>query len=140
MLGKHNMKMALPAYIPTLHSHSTGNHTRVDNVFCSEGILEAVVKCNMDDTTCPVKTDHYPIVTRINIHAPRVTEAPRRNFRLANWTELVKTLKENLANMPPPTEITNIPDFDESLKELNDAIQDAINKHVKMSKPSPYSK
>jgi Endonuclease-reverse transcriptase len=30
MLGRHNMKMALQAYIPTLWAHSTGNHTRVD--------------------------------------------------------------------------------------------------------------
>jgi len=36
MLGRHNMKMALPAYTPTLQSHSTGNHTRVDNIFCTQ--------------------------------------------------------------------------------------------------------
>jgi exonuclease III len=69
--------MALPAYIPTLQSHSTGNHTRVDNVFCSEGLLDAIVKCNTDDMSHPVKMDHYPIVTRIDIHAPRAAETPR---------------------------------------------------------------
>jgi predicted transcriptional regulator len=54
--------------------------------------------------------------------------------------ELVKTLKESLANLPPPTEIKNIQAFDEKLKTLNNVIQDTINKHVEKAKPSPYSK
>ena len=54
--------------------------------------------------------------------------------------ELVKTLKENLTNLPLPTEIPSIQNFDKKLKMLNEAIQDAINKNVELSKPSPYSK
>jgi hypothetical protein len=57
-----------------------------------------------------------------------------------NWTELVKTVRENLTNIPPPTEIESIQEFDTALKNLNRAIQDAIEKHVKLTKPSPYSK
>jgi len=49
-------------------------------------------------------------------------------------------LKENLANLPPPTEIPSILDFDEKLKMLNKVIQDTINKNMELSKPSPYSK
>jgi len=49
-------------------------------------------------------------------------------------------LKENLTNLPPPTEIPSIPNFDEKLKTLNEVIQDTINKNVELSKPSPYSK
>jgi hypothetical protein len=56
-----------------------------------------------------------------------------------DWPELVKTLKTNLANILPPTEIENIPEFDTKLKLLDEAIQDAISKHVKLIKPSPYS-
>jgi hypothetical protein len=40
MLGRHNMKMMLPPFIPTLKSHSTGNHTRVDDVFCNEELVD----------------------------------------------------------------------------------------------------
>ena len=65
------MKMALPAYIPTLQSHSMGNHTRVDNVFCTEDLLDTIIKCNTDNVACPVKTDHYPIVTQLDIYAPK---------------------------------------------------------------------
>jgi hypothetical protein len=134
------MKMTLPPFIPTLRSHSTGNHTRVDNVFCTENLVDAIIKCNTEDATRPVKTDHYPIVTQIDIYAPKTEWKPRYNFRMADWPELVKTLKANLANIPPPTEIESTQEFDDRLKTLNETIQDAIKKHVKMTKPSPYSK
>ena len=49
-------------------------------------------------------------------------------------------LKENLANLPAPTEIADIQDFELRLKKLNEAIQNAIKKHVKLMKPSPYPK
>jgi hypothetical protein len=120
MLGRHNMKMALPAFIPTLRSHSTGNHMRVDNLFCTENLMDAIIKCNTDDTARPIKTDHYPIITLIDIHAPKTTWEARQNFCRANWTELGKTLKANLANLPTPTEIENIEAFDNKLKALND--------------------
>jgi len=116
------MKMALPAYTPTLQAHSTKNHTRVDNVFCSTDLLNVIVKCDTDDESHPVKMNHYPIVTQIDICAPRIKITPRQNFRQVNWTELVKTLKENLANLPPPTEIPSIQSFDKKLKALNEAI------------------
>ncbi|KAF8237143.1 hypothetical protein L208DRAFT_1518974 [Tricholoma matsutake] len=48
MLGRHNMKMVLPPYIPTLCSHSTSNHTQVNNLFCTEGLMDA---CNTEDAT-----------------------------------------------------------------------------------------
>jgi Endonuclease-reverse transcriptase len=140
MLGHHNMKMALPALIPTLKSHSTGNLTRVDNVFCTEDLADAVIKCDTDEAARPIKTDHYPIITQLNIYAPKQAWEPRRNFRTADWPKLVKTLKENLANISPPTEINSIEEFDIKLKDINDAVQNAVGKHVKLTKPSPYAK
>jgi hypothetical protein len=140
MLGRHNMKMALPPFTPTLCAHNSGNFTRVDNVFCTESIMDAIIKCDTDEATRPVKTDHFPIITQIDIHAPKATWTPRRNFRLADWPELIKTLNENLANIPVPTEIHDINTFNQKLEALNGAIQSAIEKHVKLTTPSPYSK
>jgi hypothetical protein len=102
--------------------------------------MDAIIKCKTDNVTRPVKTDHFPIVTQFNIHATRTTWEPRHNYSLTDWTEFAKTLKENLANMSPPTGIKSIQDFNAMLKNLNEAIQDATEKHVKMTKPSPYSK
>ena len=140
MLGRHDMKMALPAFLPTLRAHNTGNLTRVDNVFCTESIMDAIIRCNTDSATRPIKTDHFPIITQIDIHAPKATWTPRRNFRLADWPELLKTLNENLANLPLPTEIHTINSFNQRLDTLSEAIQDAVERHVKLTTPTPYSK
>jgi 23S rRNA pseudoU1915 N3-methylase RlmH len=59
---------------------------------------------------------------------------------MANWNKPVKTLKVNLANLSEPTEIEDIHTFKSKLKKLNEAVQDAIEKHIKLTKPSPYSK
>jgi hypothetical protein len=134
------MKMTLLPFIPMLKSHSTGNHTRVDNIFCNDELVDSIVKCTTDDASRPVKTNHYPIITQLDIIAPKVTSKPRPNFRLANWLELISTLKNILNNLAPPTELMDTQRFNRTLNELNNTIQDAIRKHVKMSKPSPYSK
>ena len=102
--------------------------------------MDAIIKCNTEDSARPIKTDHYPIVTQIDIHTPTTAWKLRRNFRLTDWTELVKTLKDDLANIPPPAEITSIQEFNDKLKVLNEKIQNAIEKHVKLTTPSPYSK
>ena len=108
MLGHHNMKMVLPPFVPTLRLHSTSNHTRVDNIFCMENLIDAIIKCDTDDTNRPVKTDHYPIVTQLNSFPPKQAWRPRHNFRTTDWPEFVETLKENLTNIPPPVEINNM--------------------------------
>jgi hypothetical protein len=65
---------------------------------------------------------------------------PRWNFRLMDWTELVKTLKDDLANIPLPTEIASIQEFNDKLKTLNKKIQNTIEKHVKLTTMSLYLK
>jgi hypothetical protein len=123
--------------MPTLKSHSTGNH-RVDNVFCSEGLIDNIVKCTMDNAARLVKMDHYPIITQLNMQTTRTMPKPRPKFRLADWPELISILKTSLTNLPPPTEIADIQSFDSVLKALNGAIQDAVKKHVRVSRPCPY--
>ena len=48
MLGCYEMKMVLPLQIPTLKAHNGGNLTWV-NVFCTEELLDAIIKCNTDE-------------------------------------------------------------------------------------------
>ena len=113
------MKMALPPFILTLQSHSTGNYTRIDNILCTEGLMDTIIKCNTGESAQPIKTDHYPIVTQIDIHAPTTAWKLRHNFRLTDWAELVKTLKDDLASIPLPTEIAGIQEFNNKLNVLN---------------------
>ncbi|KAF5383195.1 hypothetical protein D9615_004913 [Tricholomella constricta] len=140
LLGRNNMKMALPPQLPTLKAHGTGNLTRVDNVFCSEDTLDLVDYCNVEYADRPLKTDHYPIVTKIDINAASTQQPPRHNFRLAKWKPLVKRVKEEVEKLPPPTEIYSLDTFKGRLQALNTILQEAIQEHVPMTKPSPYMK
>ncbi len=60
LIGRHHLKMPLPAFIPTLRAFSTGNYTRVDNVFCSDELLPAFIQCTVDHAAQPPRTDHFP--------------------------------------------------------------------------------
>ncbi len=71
IIGKHQLKMALPAYVPTLRAFSTRNYTCVDNMFCSDELISSFVKCIVDHAAQPPRTDHFPIVSVINISPPR---------------------------------------------------------------------
>lgn len=76
--------MALPASLPTSKSFATGNYTQVDNVFCTEELMEHIIRCNTVPTRQPIKTDHFPIVTKIDI-CPEVADTrERRNWKAVN--------------------------------------------------------
>ena len=119
---------------------STGNHTRVDNFFCSKDPLDTVTKCHTDNATHWIKTDHYPIVTTLDIHTPKANQPPRLNFCKMNWPKFILTLKSNFKNLPQPAPINNINTFNHKLTALNAAIWNAIDTHFEASKPLPYSK
>ncbi|THU94080.1 hypothetical protein K435DRAFT_611107, partial [Dendrothele bispora CBS 962.96] len=90
------LDMALPPGIPTLEALSTGNFTRVDNVFCTSRVTERIIRCNTDPSLRPTKTDHFPIVTTLDIHAPLVNSAERLNWKKVKWKELCERLEEDL--------------------------------------------
>ena len=140
LLSRYNMKMALPPFAPMLHTHSTGNHMRVNNFFCSEDLLDMVTRCDTNEATCPIKTDYYPIVTTLDVYTPKVNHPPRFDFHNMKWPDFLPTLELNLDNLPQPAPINNINTFNHKLTALNTTIWDAINTHLEVSKPSPYSK
>lgn len=67
MLVAHNMRMSLPAGMPTLEAAGTKNYTRPDNVFCSAEFADAFIDCTMDPSKRPVCTDHLPILSTIDM-------------------------------------------------------------------------
>jgi hypothetical protein len=102
-------------------------------------VWPSISECRAEGT-CRKLVDHYPIITQLSIQTSIVMTKMRPNFRLADWPKVTTSLKNNLNNLPTPTEITDTQHFDKTLKELNKAIQDAIDKHIPKSKPFPYSK
>ena len=132
--------MALPPFIPTLKAHNTGNHTRTDNLFCSESLLHTFIKCNTNNALHSVKTDHYLLVSQLTINVAKATPSPQLNFHDVDWSEFQKTLESNLSKLLHPEAITDKVTFKCKLDELNKALWNTINKHIDTIKPSPYSK
>ena len=65
LVTQYNMKMTLPEDILTLQALATGNMTHVDNVFCSNTLLDHLVTCITKPEDRLAKADHFPNSTYI---------------------------------------------------------------------------
>ena len=96
IIGQYDMHMTLPKDIPTLEACATKNFTRVDNVFCSADLADTFISCDTYPQWRPQKTDHMPIISKLEIEPERVAYVGKHNFKLTDWEEFGKSLKENL--------------------------------------------
>jgi hypothetical protein len=140
LIARHHMKMALPEGMPTLRAMSTGNFTRVDNVFLSDALLNTVIKCTARPEDLPPRTDHFPIETILDISAPLVEAIPRRNFRCVDWDDFNKALQTRLGRLPAPSKIRMVEEFRERVQRLDEAVDDTIAEKVPLTRPCPHSK
>jgi hypothetical protein len=94
------MEMALPKGIPTLQHMHSKNYSRPDNVFCSTTLQPHVVKCKVEAHLRPPATDHFPILTQIDLPQLRILPDPSFNFRVADWDEFRQTLANKPSTSP----------------------------------------
>jgi len=140
LLADHEMQMVLPKGIPTLQHMRTKRYSRPDNVFSTPGIQDSVVKCEVDPALRPPSTDHFPIVTHVQLPQERVNTPPSFNFRETDWDEFKKKLEPRLEFSPDKPVITNVEQLNTAVNDLTKALQDTIIEVVKRSKPRPDSK
>ena len=136
----HDMEMALPKDIPTLRANNSRNLTRPDNVFISCSLLDSLTYCNAEPERQPVKTDHFPIITKINVSTTLHEEPQRLNYKETDWEEFRKELEPRLRHISKPKTITSIPRFDGLLTNLNKALTETIQAVVPKLKMSPHTK
>jgi len=140
LLADHDMAMPLPKGIPTLQHMRSKRHSRPDNVFCSTRLQDSITKCDVNMDMRPPCTDHYPIKTHLTLVQTQTSLKSNYNFHDVDW-ELFRTkLKDNLATLPPTTEIATEVELTTAAEGLTNAIQHAIETCVKRSKPRPDSK
>src|SRR6266481_7713720 len=140
LLADFGMVMALPKGVPTLQSLATGNWTRVDNVFVSEGLADQVVICDTDPRQRGPGTDHVPVLTTIEFAIPARSEETRRNFRETDWEKFREELAEQLSDIPAPQKIHTDMQFQRAVEDLMQAVQEAIAAVVPVSQPTPHSR
>lgn len=140
LLSLYNLIWVLPPAIATLEASNTKNHTRPDNIFCSAQLKQAFTQCSVKYHLRPVVTDHFPIISTLDLQPECIATTPKFNFREADWEVFREVLSTKLDRLPPPKELTSQEEFHESFAVLTKCIAETVESKVPKSKPSPYAK
>jgi hypothetical protein len=135
MVANKGMEIALPKGEVTLRHMVTNLYSRPDNVWCSAEIIPLVIRCEIDAFLQPPCTDHFPIVTILDLPQERTVPTPTRNFRMVDWELFNIRLQTNLESIPPPSELKTEEEVQAAARDLMNAIQQTIKEQVEVSKP-----
>ena len=102
LVATYGLVMALPKGIPTLKHMVTGRYSRPDNVFNTISISDFITRCEVVPSLHPTSTDHFPIVTNIQLPQERVDHPSSFNFREVEWDGFRKKLADRLSMAPNP--------------------------------------
>jgi exonuclease III len=126
------MDMALARGTPTHCHHITKKWTHLDQVFTTEHTLGAITVCDTFLEEHGINTDHLPIITEVDLELTKAPVQTARNFRDIDWESFHKTLKEKLEKLEPPTRITTLATFNFKCEKLTHALQETIEKEVRL--------
>jgi hypothetical protein len=140
LIAEFDMVMTLPKGIPTLQHMRSKKYSRPDNFFCNTALQPYVIKSEVQPQHKPSCTDHYPIVTHLDLPQAHIPEDPSYNFRTADWEAFNKALKVKLGNLPRPGPITDLQQLTATGDSLTKVLQETIEEIVTRSKPRPDMK
>ena len=140
LLATYDMDMALPKGIPTLQHMVTGRYSRPDNVFCTQRISELITKCEVIPSIRPTSTDHFPIVTNLQLPQRSSASPLSFNFREADWDIFSRELKIKLDGVPNPPVINSSAQLSEIVDLTVKAMQATIEENIPKSKQRPDTK
>ena len=102
LLSDHDMELVLLKGVPTLQNMRMKQYSCPDNVFCSSLLTNAVIHCDVDAWAQPMKTDHFPIITILELPQERIKPKLAYNFQTANWSDILENLSIRLTEIPGP--------------------------------------
>src|SRR6267378_112714 len=102
------------------------DYSHPDNVFCTNLLTPTVIHSEVDAQAHPTTTDHFPIVTILELPQDRVKQKPIYNFQMAKWEDILENLSIQLAKIPDPTPLLNDQSFQQAVNNLTGVIQDMI--------------
>ena len=118
----------------------TKRYSRPDNVFCTAMLQRFITKCEVAAHFRPTSTDHFPIVTNIELPQSRIPPDPTFNFRTADWDDFRRALSAKLDLLPRPAQIRDVQHLEETGNNLTRIIQETIKEKVTENKPRPDAK
>ena len=125
-ITKLGLCIILPKDLPTLCTLASGNFTRPDNVFTSEMLATAIVKCTMIPEEQPTRTEHLPIVIMLDMEPNLRTEAPNFNFRAMDWDDFKKALVSRLGRLEVGEELHTKGELYDWLDKPTQAIRNIV--------------
>lgn len=140
LLSLYDLTQILPAGIATLEASNSKNHTRPDNVFCSEDLEQAFSQCDIKHHLRPIVTDHFPIISTLDLNPEHINVTPCLNYHDVDWDEFNEVLANKLDTIGNPAELTAPKQFENALTTLTQVIADTVEEKVPQVKPSPYAK
>ncbi|KAJ6568289.1 hypothetical protein DFH09DRAFT_803811, partial [Mycena vulgaris] len=132
--------MPLPKDVPTLCAKGTKNLTRPDNVFCSKDFLKFFISCDAYPHRTPGTTDHFPVISVIDMVPPAKVTGKRRNWRAGDWEGMREMLEDELKGEPEVRGYASVEDVLGGIARLDVVVLRCVDKHIPLSKLSPHSK
>ncbi|EGN95180.1 hypothetical protein SERLA73DRAFT_61146 [Serpula lacrymans var. lacrymans S7.3] len=124
-----------------LEACNTKNYTRPDYVFVSTDLINSFIKCAVVPHLRPVKTDHFPILSMIDLWCSSLSHHLYKYLqRAVNWKKSRETLQTEVNHIPAPREPENKEEFQEVYDHLTSAINRTVNACVPLTKPSLFMK
>ncbi len=125
-----NMRRATPQGLTTWERGNA--KTTIDLAFISRRLYPALIKCDRFDDL-DTNSDHYPICTEILTTALQKEDNKRRQWKKADWPNIRTHIREIVKECPNPETPEEI---DQNIRTITNAIQEAVNKHTPLAKPS----
>ena len=140
LLASYDMHMALQKGPPMLKHMVTKQYSRPDNVFVTNSLTELIIICKVVLALQPSSTDHFLIITNIQLAQQLAMFPPFFNFKDLDWTVFRTKLCSKLNGSPIPPQITHTGQIKESLDYLTKSIQLTITETATIIKPRPDAK
>lgn len=137
-LADFDLHLLLPKGIPTFRTNA-GNLTRPDNVFGTSALASSLVACNAHPEFQPPLTDHFPVITELDLSATRVDPRVGYDWCTVDWDEFRNQLKAALPSHQPSTITTRV-QFDKQLHDIELAIAQARDSCVDSTNISIFSR
>jgi hypothetical protein len=109
-------------------------------VFLSDHSLDALISCEALTNTLRVKTDHIPILTKLDLTVTRTPTKSTENFRNIDWDKFRVALGAHLTQLGLPATINCQQKLDKECEKLTKALKEAIREQVPTSEIGPRSK
>ena len=112
--------MALEAGILTHEHYVTKRWSRLNHVFSMEHTIKAITRCEVISDEQGANSDHFPIITELDLEMAIVKRTETRNFKVVDWKEFREKLKKKTSKW-------GVPNFIRTQDELNRICGDVTN-------------